>query len=104
MGNVVYPTYRIEASEVMAMQKESGKPAPLDLQRRYTVATLDYIWENGYRDGYPVFSQGAGGSSPKRLDEASRDWRQVTVEALRTLPGNRITSAIECRIRRVEEK
>lgn len=103
-GSADEPAYRVEAAEVTAMQRELGTQAPLDPTRRYSVATLDYIWENGSRDGYAVFSKGAGGSSPKRLDEASRDWRELTVAALRSLPDGRITTSIEGRIRRVEEK
>ena len=99
-GTAEEPTYAIEPSDVEISARGTSW-APLDLARRYSAASLDYIWENGYRDGYALFSKGNGGSSPRRLDSGSLGWRAVTEEAIRALPGRRVTSKIEGRIVRV---
>ncbi|HEY6065959.1 MAG TPA: bifunctional metallophosphatase/5'-nucleotidase [Thermoanaerobaculia bacterium] len=95
------PTYSIEPADV-EVSPRGASWAPLDLARRYSAASLDYVWENGYRDGYALFSKGNGGSSPPRLDSGSLGWRAVTEEAIRALPGRRVTSKVEGRIVRVE--
>jgi 5'-nucleotidase len=92
----------VEASDVEVSPRGSSGWRPLDLAARYSVASLDYLWENGYRDGYPLFSRGRGGSSPRRLDTRALPWRALTEEAIRSLPGRRVTSKIEGRIVRVE--
>ena len=67
-------------------------------------ATLDYTWRNGYRDGYPLFSAGAGngGTSPQLVEQPQISWRKLTEEALAALPGQRITVDVDGRIVRQE--
>jgi 2',3'-cyclic-nucleotide 2'-phosphodiesterase (5'-nucleotidase family) len=98
------PVYRIDAADVRVKPRGAADFQPLDLARRYSVASLDYLWENGYRDGYALFAKGKGESSPARVDDPSRvlGWRTVTEEAIRALPGRRVTTDIEGRIVRVE--
>ena len=78
------------------------REAQLELDRRYRTATLTYTWRNGYRDGYPLFSAGDGGSSPALIAEPAISWRELTEEALVALPGRRITTDLDGRIVRVE--
>jgi 5'-nucleotidase len=92
----------VDAADV-AIAAPSGGFAPIELDRLYRVATLDYIWRNGYRDGYPLFSLGAGGASPKLVESATVSWRTLTEEAIGKLPERRITTAVDGRIERVEE-
>ena len=64
------------------------------------MATLDYLWKNGYRDGYSLFSAGnaaAGGTSPPRLDDPNRplSWRGITEDGdtatnYQLMPGDRV--------------
>ena len=94
-------TTRVEAAEVEVHPRGAADFVPLELDRTYSVATLDYLWKNGYRDGYPLFSQGAGGTSPPLLPRPELSWRGITEEAIAVLPGRRITNRIEGRIERV---
>ena len=100
-GSADEPTYSIEAADVQISPRGTAGWQPLDLARRYSAASLDYVWENGYRDGYALFSKGRGGTSPKRLDSGSLGWREVTEEAIRALPGKRVTTRVEDRIVRI---
>ncbi len=93
---------RVEPADVEVLDPARGY-LPLDLARRYSVASLDYLWEYGYRDGYPLFSAGGGGTSPPRLPRPELSWRAITEEAIAALPGRRITAAIEGRIVRAPE-
>ena len=97
-------TTRVEAADVAVRTAGEGQFAALDLERRYRAATLDYTWRNGYRDGYPLLSAGAGngGTSPKLVEEPQISWRKLTEEALAALPGQRITTDLDGRIVRVE--
>lgn len=97
-------TTTVEASEVSVRAAGEGAFAPLDLDRRYRTATLDYTWRNGYRDGYPLFSAGAGngGTSPQLVEQPQISWRKLTEEALAALPGQRITVDVDGRIVRQE--
>ena len=97
------PVYSVEAADVQVAPRGRTAYQPLELERRYSVASLDYVWENGYRDGYPLFSKGRGAASPRRLDSGALPWRATTEAAIRALPGGRVTSKIEGRIVRVEE-
>jgi 5'-nucleotidase len=101
-GTPEQPVCTVEASDVEVSPRGSSGWRPLDLATRYSAASLDYLWENGYRDGYPLFSRGRGGTSPRRLDTGALPWRALTEEAIRSLPGRRVTSKIEGRIVRVE--
>jgi 5'-nucleotidase len=100
-GTPDQPLYTIDPSDV-EVSPRGGRFQALDPMRTYSAASLDYLWENGYRDGYPLFSKGRGGTSPKRLDAGAMPWRAVTEEAIRALPARRVTSKIEGRIVRVE--
>ncbi|MEO8197441.1 MAG: 5'-nucleotidase C-terminal domain-containing protein [Thermoanaerobaculia bacterium] len=95
---------RVAAADVAVRPAGGTQFAPLELDRRYRAATLDYTWRNGYRDGYPLFSAGAGGggTSPTLVAEPTISWRQLTEEALAALPGRRITTDVDGRIVRSE--
>lgn len=95
------PVYTVEAKDV-EIGSRAGHFAPLDLSRRYSAASLDYEWENGYRDGYRLFSKGNGGTSPPLRAGEAQPWRAMTEAAIRSLPGRKVTTAIEGRIVRVE--
>jgi 5'-nucleotidase len=100
-------TFRVDSADVEIGTESTGFQ-PLDPARRYRAATLDYLWENGYRDGYPLFSRGKGGgaTSPPRLDDTTTrlSWRRVTEEAIAALPDRRVRTAIEGRIVRQERE
>jgi hypothetical protein len=95
---------RVDAAAVAVRPAGATEFAPLELDRRYRAATLDYTWRNGYRDGYPLFSAGAGdgGTSPALLEKPEVSWRTLTEEALAALPGRRITTDVDGRIVRLE--
>ncbi len=93
---------RVEAKEV-EVRSRGGRWRPLDPQRRYRVASLDYIWKNGCRDGYPIFGAGCGGASPELLAPPELSWRGITEEAIARLPGRRIRTAVDGRITRIQE-
>jgi 2',3'-cyclic-nucleotide 2'-phosphodiesterase (5'-nucleotidase family) len=99
-GTADDPIYTIEAPDVEVSPRGAGYQR-LDLSRTYSAASLDYLWENGYRDGYALFSKGRGGTSPRRLDSRAVPWRATTEEAIRALPGRRVTSKVEGRIVRI---
>lgn len=96
-GTAEAPVYTIDASDVEVSRRGAGFQK-LDLARTYSAASLDYLWENGYRDGYALFSKGHGETSPRRLDSGAVPWRATTEEAIRALPGRRVTSKVEGRI------
>ena len=96
------PVYSVNAADVQVAPRGSSGSRPLELDRKYSAASLDYVWENGYRDGYPLFSKGRGATSPRRLDSGPLPWRATTEAAIRALPGRRVTSKIEGRIVRAE--
>ena len=96
-------TTRVEASEVEVRPLGAAEFVPLELGRTYSAATLDYLWKNGSRDGYPLFSLGAGGTSPPLLPRPELSWRGITEEAITALPGRRITTEIEGRIERIQD-
>jgi 2',3'-cyclic-nucleotide 2'-phosphodiesterase (5'-nucleotidase family) len=96
-GTAEAPVYTIDPSDVEVSRRGAGFEK-LDLARTYSAASLDYIWENGYRDGYALFSKGRGETSPKRLDSGPVPWRASTEAAIRALPGRRVTSKVEGRI------
>jgi 5'-nucleotidase len=97
-GTPEQPVYTVEESEVEVSPRGSSRWERIDPIRRYSAASLDYLWENGYRDGYALFAKGRGATSPRRLDSGALGWRAVTEEAIRALPGRRVTSKIEGRI------
>jgi hypothetical protein len=93
---------RVDAAEVEVWLGAGGRFDALDLERRYSVASLDYLWRNGYRDGYPLFSLGNGGTSPEPTSQPELSWRRITEEAIAALPGRRIATELDGRIQRVE--
>ncbi len=97
---------RVDAADVTVRPAGGTEFSPLELDRRYRAATLTYTWRNGYRDGYPLFSAGAGdgGTSPALLEKPDVSWRTLTEEALVALPGRRITTALDGRIVRLEKR
>lgn len=66
----------------------------------YTVATLKYLWQNGYRDGYEVFAEGDGKTSPPLKEQAPITWRGATDAWLKK--NAEVTTQITGRIRRQE--
>jgi 5'-nucleotidase len=90
---------RVGPDRVEVRARDGAAFEPLDPARRYVVATLDYLHENGAREGYPIFAKGTGGTSPPLLDRGPPvTWRRATEEAIAALPGRRITTSIEGRI------
>ena len=65
------PVYSVEAADVQVAPRGSTGYRALELDRRYSAASLDYVWENGYRDGYALFSKGAGQRARRRRTPAS---------------------------------
>jgi 5'-nucleotidase len=97
-------TYVIEPSDVQIKLHGSKVFSPLDTNKVYRAATSDFIWGKCYSDGYEIFSQGAGKTSPKRLDSGMPiSFRKATEEVLTKLPNKTVTNQIEGRIVRVEE-
>jgi 2',3'-cyclic-nucleotide 2'-phosphodiesterase (5'-nucleotidase family) len=96
------PRVAVDFADVEVERRGGAGWEPLDPARRYSVATLDYLWTNGCRDGYALMSAGCGGTSPPRLERPALSWRGLTEEAIAALPGRRITTAIDGRIVRVE--
>ena len=95
------PSYVVEPDKV-EVRRKGADYTPLDLTASYTVATLKHLWEQGFKYGYPIFSQGAGGSSPELTGGAGGEyrWRAITEAWLKA--NQRVTVGIEGRIRKVE--
>lgn len=93
---------RVEAADVEILDSGAGELVPLELDRTYSAASLDYLWKYGFRDGYPLFSEGAGRTSPPLLPRPELSWRGITEEAIAALPDRRIRTDIEGRIVRRE--
>ncbi len=98
------PSYAVQEDSVEIWQKATGGYAPLDPDSTYTAATLEYLWQNGYKDGYAIFSAGDtqhGGTSPPLLEGADPkiDWRATVERSLEA--DNQVTAKIEGRIRRL---
>lgn len=97
------PTYRVDPADVSVRPRGSKDFAPLDLDRRYTVASIQYLWESGCKSGAPVFGKACGGQSPKRVDAGPPpSWRKSTEAAIAALPERRVTARVEGRITRAE--
>jgi len=98
------PTYSIEASDVEVQQQGSKLFEPLEINKTYTIASTDFIWKNGYQDGYEIFAQGLGKTSPPRLKTSSDiSFRKTVEDTIDNLPGKTITTQVEGRITRLEE-
>ncbi|MBS3955362.1 MAG: bifunctional metallophosphatase/5'-nucleotidase [Methylomicrobium sp.] len=97
-SNGVY-TYAITPANVEVKLRSNAAYQPLDIDKKYRVASTDFIWENGFIDGYTLFSKGAGKSSPARLDKGTAaSFRKTVEEAISTLPDKTIRHQIEGRI------
>jgi 5'-nucleotidase len=94
---------RVAAGEVEVWPIGASGWEPVAPARRYSVASLDWLWANGCRDGYPRFGQGCGGDSPPRLERPVLSFRAITEEAIGRLPGRRIRTAIDGRIVRLAD-
>jgi len=98
------PAYAIDAADVQVKPRGAKAFVPLDADKTYRAATTDFLWGKGYQDGYGIFSQGAGKTSPARLDQGPPlSFRKAAEEALAKLPEKTITNQVEGRIVRVEE-
>ncbi len=98
------PSYSIEPADVEIKARGASVYASLDVNKKYRAASTDFIWEKGYSDGYELFAQGAGKTSPARLDSGTPvSFRQAAEATLASLPGKTITHRVEGRIIRVDE-
>jgi 5'-nucleotidase len=98
-GPAEAPRYRIEAADVQVQRRGRRRYEPLELTHRYTVGSVDYLWRSGFRDGYPIFARGRGGTSPTRLEGRRKiGFREATLEAIRRLPDRRIDTRVDGRI------
>jgi 2',3'-cyclic-nucleotide 2'-phosphodiesterase (5'-nucleotidase family) len=65
-----------------------------------SVGTIEYLWKNGYKEGYELFAAGKGGKSPGLTSPKDPiDWRK---EFEKTLQGKVVKPQVEGRIQRVE--
>jgi 2',3'-cyclic-nucleotide 2'-phosphodiesterase (5'-nucleotidase family) len=101
-ANGVY-AYAIDPADVQIKRQGASGYTPLDPNKQYRVATIDFIWEKGFSDGYALFAEGAGKTSPLRLDNGSGvSFRKAVEAAFAKLPDKTVTQRIEDRIVRVE--
>ncbi|MEO8276491.1 MAG: bifunctional metallophosphatase/5'-nucleotidase [Thermoanaerobaculia bacterium] len=91
----------IDPAEVAVRRNGEAQFGTLELAGRYRVTSPTYLWRNGYRDGYLLFSAGNGATSPALVEEPTISWRALTEEAIAALPGRRITTDVDGRIERV---
>ncbi len=98
-GTPQEPRYRISPEDVEVMPRDATGYVPLELNGTYSVGATDYLWGNGYQDGYNVFAKGKNGTSPKRLDEPPAiGFRKATEEKIASLKDRTVTTRIEGRI------
>ncbi|MEK6776360.1 MAG: 5'-nucleotidase C-terminal domain-containing protein [bacterium] len=103
-GTTDKPSYRIEADDVQIQPRGTEGYVSLDIQRKYTAGMTDFIWQNGFRDGYELFSRGKNGSSPPQLPLSTpMDFRKAVEEAIAALPDRTITTQVEERITPVKK-
>lgn len=82
--------YAIEPADVTV----NGRP--LDLDATYTVATIDYLLDKGFEDGFALFSDQ---NRPPRINkERQADFRRTVESAIRS--KGRIATQVEGRITR----
>jgi 5'-nucleotidase len=102
-SNGVY-SYTIDPADVEIKPRGTSVYASLDTNKKYRVATTDFIWEKGFTDGYEIFSKGAGKSSPPRLDNGTAvSFRKTVEEAISKLPNKTVINQNEGRIIRQEQ-
>ncbi|MBV9495863.1 MAG: bifunctional metallophosphatase/5'-nucleotidase [Acidobacteria bacterium] len=92
-----------EVTDVQVKRRGSSKYAPVDPKATYSVATLQYIYDNGGNEGFSTLKNGP--SKPKitiAADPVKNDFRKATETTIKALPNQTITTAIEGRIVHVE--
>ncbi len=99
------PTIRVDPADVEILSCGAARYEPLDLSKTYRAGTTDFLWKNGYQDGFLLFSAGddKGGTSPPRIGPEDISFHKATEQAISDLPCHRVTTAIEGRIQRVED-
>lgn len=107
VGTERKPVYKVNREDVTIKRRGESNYTPLTLDKTYSVGSIDYLWENGYRDGYTIFSQGdkdKKGTSPQRINPGqSICLREATEKAIADLPDKMITTDIEGRITKVRD-
>lgn len=99
------PHYDVGAQDVRILQADGKTYAALDPSAIYSTSTLDYVWSNGSSDGYPIFAKGRGGTSPALTNRGpTLSWRKATEAAIAALPGHRVTTNLDGRIERVDDR
>jgi 5'-nucleotidase len=98
----------IDAEDVQVQRRGESEFRPLDLAGTYHIGTIQYIYDRGFKDGYPLFNP-KNPDRPKLLRDitapdyaAKYDYRAATEQTIRALPEMTITTAIEGRIVRVD--
>ncbi|HEX7149855.1 MAG TPA: bifunctional UDP-sugar hydrolase/5'-nucleotidase [Thermoanaerobaculia bacterium] len=88
------PRFTVDAADV----EIAGKP--LDLNKKYSVATIEYLYENGHKEGYALFNKANPARPALRtpMNKVENDLRTVTEAALRSVKT--VTTNIEGRITR----
>ncbi|HEX6904895.1 MAG TPA: 5'-nucleotidase C-terminal domain-containing protein [Thermoanaerobaculia bacterium] len=95
------PSFKVGMDDVWLCPAGKDCKPLKDAGERITVSTLDYLWENGYKEDYNIFSKGKGGKSPDPLPGGQPDWPGVVRTALRN-GGQPITPKLEGRITRID--
>jgi len=86
------PPFTVDAKDVFV------KGAPLDLAKKYKVATVQYIYENGAGDGFTLFEKATRPPLLHPIDAKANDHRAATEKTIAALPGKMVTTAVEGRI------
>ena len=92
-----------EVTDVQVMRRGSTTYAPVDPKATYSVSTLQYIYDNGGNEGFPLLANGP--SKPKLIapvDAAKNDFRKATEATIAALPNRTITTAVEGRITAIQ--
>ena len=98
-GTSQNPVYRVNQADVEILPRGAAGYVPLEINKKYSVGTTDYVWENGYQDEYKIFSKGNNLTSPARPDKPpSIGFRKATEEKIASLKDRTVTSRIEGRI------
>ncbi|MFP5288872.1 MAG: bifunctional metallophosphatase/5'-nucleotidase, partial [Thermoanaerobaculia bacterium] len=102
------PRYGIEPENVH-LCPDGDPEAPLSewpslntVTEPIAASTIEHFWQNGSKEGYTHFAQGAGGKSPppKQKEQDRPDWRKTFEESLK---GKVIQAKVEGRIQRVDD-
>lgn len=96
--------FEVVEDSVEILDPATGNYRLLDLDASYSCTTSHYLWYRGSEsDGYNIFSQHAGGTSPPLTDGELQDldWREVTEAWL--AEHKQVTVDVEGRIVRVAE-